>query len=57
MEDQVMALKKLGVEAEMLNADTPKAETTRILNVRMVLKYFTLNNVFKLQVKVSYKSA
>ena len=33
MEDQVMALKRTGVDgAEMLNADTPREEVTRILN-------------------------
>ena len=32
MEDQVMALKKLEINAEMLNANTDKSEVTRILN-------------------------
>ncbi len=33
MEDQVMALKARDIRAEMLNADTPKEEVTRIQNV------------------------
>jgi ATP-dependent DNA helicase Q1 len=34
MEDQVMAMKKIGVGACKLNADTPRSEATAILNVR-----------------------
>lgn len=33
MEDQVMALKRKKINAEMLCADTSRAEVTRILNV------------------------
>ena len=34
MEDQVMALKAIGVKAELLSADVPRQEVTRILNVQ-----------------------
>ena len=34
MEDQVMALKAIGVNAELLSADVPRQEVTRILNVQ-----------------------
>jgi ATP-dependent DNA helicase Q1 len=33
MEDQVMAMKKLNIKAEMLSAATSKSDVTRILNV------------------------
>jgi len=39
MEDQVMALKKLGISAEMLCASTDKSEVTRILNVRTFFRF------------------
>ena len=39
MEDQVMALKKRQIPAEMLCASTNKSEVTRILNVSRHFKY------------------
>ena len=46
MEDQVMALKKLGIPAEMLCASTDKTEVTRILNVRTFFRFIFQFDIF-----------
>ena len=41
MEDQVIAMKKLNITAEMLSANTDKGDVTRILNVSYVITKIT----------------